>query len=70
MNKILVPYQKNKSTAVISKEAIKLQYNAGEKFDPTGMEITVTFVDGTTEVIKDFISSDFLFKELESNPTY
>ena len=65
MNKILVPYQKNKSTAVISKEAIKLQYNAGEKFDPTGMEITVTFVDGTTEVIKDFISSDFLFKELE-----
>ena len=64
MDKILMPYQKNKNTAVISKEATKLQYAAGEKFDPTGMEITVTFADGKSEVIKDFISSDFLFKEL------
>ena len=67
MDKILMPYQRNKNTAVISKEATKLQYAAGEKFDPTGMEITVTFADGETEVIKDFISSDFLFKELTSD---
>ena len=66
MDKILMPYQKNKNTAVISKEANKLQYAVGEKFDPTGMEITVTFADGTTEVIKDFISNDFLFRELQA----
>lgn len=35
----------------ISKKPTKLVYKPGEKFDPTGMEITATYSDGTTKKV-------------------
>jgi len=33
----------------------KTEYNAGDKFDPTGMEVTAVYEDGTSEPITNYI---------------
>ena len=35
----------------ITKEPNKTTYNAGDKFDPTGMEVTAVYKDGSTDVL-------------------
>lgn len=44
----------------IAKKPIKCQYETGEKLDPTGLELTATFSDGSVKSVKEF--SDVIFK--------
>ena len=45
--------EKDKLPVAITKDPDKMEYLVRETFDPTGMELTVTFPDKTTTVIKD-----------------
>ncbi len=38
----------------VTKEPSKTKYKAGEDFDPAGMEVTVTYADGTKKVVENF----------------
>ena len=41
----------------ITKQPTKLDYESGDIFDPTGMEVTATMTDGTTKVVTDYTYS-------------
>ena len=45
----------------------KTEYKEGEDFDDTGMEVEVTYKDGTTEIITDYTIEDG--EDLEENQT-
>ena len=38
----------------ITKQPTKVDYETGDVFDPTGMEVTATMTDGTTKVVTDY----------------
>ena len=46
----------------ISKKPLKTEYYPGEAFDPTGMEITIDYFSGETEIIKDITPENFTEK--------
>ena len=48
----------------ISKTPDKLHYSTGDAFDPTGLEITVNYYSGDTEIIKDITPENFAEKNL------
>lgn len=48
-------------TAILSKEPNKTEYEVGEKFDPTGMEVTLVFGDKDTP---NYVMKDTLFKNI------
>ena len=48
----------------ISKKPEKLNYCTGEAFDPTGLEISIEYYNGDTEIIKDITSENFAEKNL------
>lgn len=48
-------------TAILSKEPDKTEYEVGEKFDPTGMEVTLVFGDKDTP---NYVMKDTLFKNI------
>ncbi len=41
----------------ITKQPTKVEYESGDIFDPTGMEVTATMTDGTTKVVTDYTYS-------------
>ncbi len=54
--KINVPISVTKKEIVsveVTKQPDKTTYVEGQKFDPTGAEVTITYNDGTKEVVKD-----------------
>ena len=38
----------------VTTQPTKTLYNIGDKFDPTGMVVTATYSDGTTETVRDY----------------
>lgn len=42
------------SSVAITKAPNKVNYHAGERFDPTGMEVTATYSDKSTKVVTDY----------------
>ncbi len=42
------------SSIAITKAPNKVNYHAGERFDPTGMEVTATYSDKSTKVVTDY----------------
>lgn len=44
----------------ITKLPDKINYINGEEFDPTGMEITVSYYDGTSKVVTDYTYSEYV----------
>ena len=58
---IFPSYTENRGDAVsveITKAPVKTEYNAGEFFDPKGMEVTATYADGSTAVVRGWGLSD------------
>ena len=51
------PVEKNLTNIKITKMPNKTVYNEGEKFDPTGMEVTATYSDNTRAVITNYTYS-------------
>lgn len=47
----------------ITKNPTKMSYTAGEYIDTTGMEVTVTFEDGNTAVVTDYVCDNYVTVE-------
>jgi len=42
----------------VTKQPVKTVYYTGERFDPTGMEVTALMNDGTTKIVTDYFIED------------
>jgi len=58
------------SKIAVTKEPAKTQYTVGETFDPTGIEVTATYNDGTTQVVTDQVTYRNTSFESPSNNRY
>lgn len=58
MKKITYPYTVNMAGELVdlkvTKQPNKLEYVVGETFDPTGMELTAIFADGSTDIVEPY----------------
>ena len=62
------PVEKNLTSIKITKMPNKTVYEEGEKFDPTGMEVTATYSDGSRENINNY--NCFPITALTTNHTH
>lgn len=53
----------------ITKEPVKKNYRPGAVFDPTGMEVTGHYSDGTTAILDDYVYSKDALSETSTNVT-
>lgn len=58
---ITVTVTKSIASVSVTKAPTKLNYYADEALDPTGMEVTVTYEDNSTEIITDYVVSPSTF---------
>ena len=52
----------------VSKKPDKIMYEAGEVFDPTGMELSANYSDGTSETITEGYTCSFITDEEITHP--